>query len=319
MNRNLKSIDEESVLFFDIEDVRKSKELDINSREFELFREKTRNRETDEYLTNEEVILEYQKKAALKIGYTKIVTIGVGFIKDGEVHIKSLEGEEHKVIEDFCKIAQSFSFVCGVNITAFDLPMIVNNGCKYFDVCEVLPDRFITSGKKPWELKSVVDLMEVFKGTHYSNSSLDEMCYHFGLPSPKTDLKGSQVSDEYWENGLEKISKYVKEDVFAVVNLFKRMRFEKVFNSFIDKNSDEVVEDGNLPLLKRLYQSKIFSKDIQNELKGLKINVEDKETVKKFVLAHYLEKIEVTAKNKGQLEEINKKRTEEIEKFFKKL
>jgi hypothetical protein len=45
MNKTLKLINEESVLFFDIEVVRKNKELDLNSKEFELFQKKTRNKE----------------------------------------------------------------------------------------------------------------------------------------------------------------------------------------------------------------------------------------------------------------------------------
>ena len=55
MNQTIKKVNQEKILFMDIEDVRRSKELDINSREFELYRKKTRNRETDEYLPNDEV------------------------------------------------------------------------------------------------------------------------------------------------------------------------------------------------------------------------------------------------------------------------
>lgn len=290
MNQTVKKVNQERVLFMDIEDVRRNKKLDINSREFELFRKKTRNRETDEYLSNEEVILEYQKRAALKMCYTKIVTIGVGFIKDGEVHIKSLEGSEEEVIKQFCNIAQSFDFVCGSNLIAFDIPMLINNGYRYFDVCGVLPDRFVTSGKKQWNLDKLLDLQEIFKGTHYYASSLDEMCYHFDLPSPKSDLDGSMVSDEYWNNGLEKISTYVKQDVFACINLFKKMRFEEPFETFIDKNSNnQELEVQELPLLQRIYNSKNFGEKEKTELKNLlgkkRLSKKDKEIIFDLVKA----------------------------------
>lgn len=257
MNQTIKKVNQERILFMDIEDVRRSKELDINSREFELFRKKTRNRDTDEFLPNDEVVLNYQKKAALKMCYTKIVCIGVGFIKEGEVHIKSLEGTEEEVIKQFCSIATNFDYMCFSNGIAFDLPMVINNGYRYFDVCEILPDRFITSGKKQWNLDRLLDLQEIFKGTHYYASSLDEMCYHFDLPSPKSDLDGSKVSDEYWNNGIEKISKYVKQDVFACVNLFKKMRFEETFESFIDKNLITSLEPftEELPILQKIYRA----------------------------------------------------------------
>ena len=285
MNQTIKKVNQEKILFMDIEDVRRSKELDINSREFELYRKKTRNRETDEYLPNDEVVKEYQKKGALKMCYTKIVCIGVGFIKDGEVHIKSLEGTEEEVIRQFCTIAQNFDYMCFSNGIAFDLPMVINNGYRYFDVCEVLPDRFITSGKKQWNLDRLLDLQEIFKGTHYYASSLDEMCYHFDLPSPKSDLDGSQVSDEYWNNGLEKISKYVKQDVFACVNLFKKMRFEQPFETFIDKNELTTVEPftEEQPLLQKIYATKAVTKEDKEQLKEIlkknKISKREKEIV----------------------------------------
>jgi len=311
MNQTIKKINEERVLFFDIEDVRRSKELDIDSREFELFRKKTRKRDTDEYLSNDEVLSEYSKKAALKMGYTKIVSIGVGFIKDGELHIKALDGEEGDIVRQFCVIAQSFDYVCGANIVAFDLPMLSLNGLRYFDVSEILPDRFITNGKKPWDLKAVIDLTDIFKGTHYANSTLDEMCYHFGLPSPKTNLEGSQVSEEYWTNGVEKISEYVKEDVLASVNVFRKMRFQEPFLNFIDKNSSP----KEVPLLERLYQSNLFTPEIkeqlQQELAKQDLTPEDKNNIKKIILAHYQTKKDKVA--------VKKEKESEVDKFIQTL
>jgi hypothetical protein len=304
----------------DIEDVRRSKELDINSREFELFRKKTRNKETDEYLTNNEVIVEYQKKAALKMCYTKIVCIGVGFIKDGQVHIKSLEGMEEEVIKQFCTIAQNFDYMCFSNGITFDLPMVINNGYRYFEVCEVLPDRFITSGKKQWNLDRLIDLQEVFKGTHYYASSLDEMCYHFDLSSPKSDLDGSQVSDEYWNNGIEKISKYVKQDVFACVNLFKKMRFEQPFETFIDKNEYTTVVPfvEELPLLKRINSSKDISNENKEELiqllKKKKLAKKDNDKVLDLISASLanIDQNFGAVRNQKQIDEIINQLKEEI-------
>lgn len=227
--------------------------------------------------------------------YTKIVCIGVGFIKGGEVHIKSLEGTEEEIIKQFCSIAQSFDYMCFSNGIAFDLPMVINNGYRYFDVCETLPDRFITSGKKVWNLDRLLDLQEIFKGTHYYASSLDEMCYHFDLPSPKSDLDGSQVSDEYWNNGIEKISKYVKQDVFACVNLFKKMRFEQPFETFIDKNQNTTVEPfvEELPLLQRINSSKNIGEKDKEELKQIftknKLSKKDKDIVFDLIRASLAE------------------------------
>lgn len=287
MNQTIKRVNEEQVLFFDLEVVRKNKVLDVTTKEYELFRKKTRNKDTDELLPESEVVEQYNKKAALRMCYTRIVSIGVGFIKGGKVHVKALEGDEESLIKQFCTIANAFEYVCGANILAYDLPMLSVNGMKYFDVPSTLTDRFITSGKKPWELKAVIDLIDVFKGTHYINPSLDEMCYHFEVPSPKTDLDGSMVSEEYWNNGVDKINKYVKADVFASVNLFKKMRFEEMFETYIDKNQANVgevfAEAVEESFLQKLNSLKQLTPEVETELLGLlkkkKVTKKDKEKV----------------------------------------
>lgn len=315
MNKGLQTLNIEKILFFDTEIVRRSEKLDPSSREFELFQKKTRNKETDEFLSEEDVIKEYESKAALRMGYGRIVSIGVGFVKDGEVHIKALDqGSEEDIINQFCKITQSFDFVCGANIIGYDIPMVVANGYRYFNVMEVLPDKFNTSGKKPWELKNVIDLMDVFKGTHYMNASLDEMCYHFDLPSSKTELDGSKVSNEYWNHGVDKISTYVKADVFASINVFRKMRFENAFDTFNDKNSLTINE---IPLLEKLYRNNYLSDEIKTGIteiiKKRKPTVKDKKILEHLLQASYINQEFMKSDDKTTVE----RKENEIREFLK--
>lgn len=291
MNQIVKKVNEEKVLFFDLEVVRRNKELDPQSREFKLFQKKVRDRETDELLPTEDVQELYKKRAALKMCYMKVVSIGVGFIKDRKVHIKALEGDEESILKQFCNIANSFDYVCGANILGYDLPVVAVNSLRYFDITESLADRFLTSGKKPWNLDRCLDLMDIFRGTHYANTSLEEMCYHFDLPSSKSELDGSMVSEEYWNNGLEKINKYVKQDVFASVNVFKRMRFEESFKEFIDKNETVNLEPftEEIPILQQLNILKGMSETNKDVLKKLlkkkKLAVKDRDIVFNLIKA----------------------------------
>lgn len=282
MNKDFKKINEEDILFFDIEVVRRSKELEIDSREFNLFRKKTRNRDTDEFLDNVEVVELYERKAALYLGYGTIVTIGVGFIQKGKVYIKDLTGDEETIIKEFCTIAKKFKHVCGFNILRYDLPKIVANGYRYFDVCETLPDRFITANKKPWELGSVVDLMDVYKGTHFVSPSFDEVLYNFGLESPKDVIDGSEVSRVYWnEGGIDKISTYVKKDVFSNINLFKAMRFESIFDEFIDRADKE----ESFTSFEDFKKNRRLSKELLQDLKEKAPKEKDKKLIREILLA----------------------------------
>lgn len=317
MNQALKKINIERVLFFDIEVVRKHKELKIDSREFELYQKKTRNKETDEFLSPDEVIADYNRKSALKMCYNKIISIGVGFIKDGEVHIKALDqGEEGDIIRQFCKITQSFDYICGANILGYDLPMIMANAFRYFDISEEIPDKFNTCGKKPWNLPNVLDIMDIFKGTHYMNASLDEMCYHFDLPSSKGELDGSKVSEEYWTNGVEKISDYVKQDVFASINVFRKMRFEKAFETFNDRNT-AVVE--KLPLLERLFRNNYLSEEIKTDIttvtKKKKLTGKDKVYLADILRGAYVNQEFMKSDDKATVQ----RKEMEIQEFIKTL
>lgn len=279
MNKSFQQIKEEEVLFFDAEIVRASEELVIDSREYELYQKKTRNRETEEFLTHEELILHYEQKAALMRGFNKVVTIGAGFIKGGKVYIKALVGTEEEVIREFCDITQHFKYVCGANSNAFDLPMIVGNGMKHFNIIDHLPDKFNPSGKKPWELKNCIDLLEVFKGTHYYSNSLDDLCYHFGIESPKDDISGADVSRVYYEEGVDRIATYVKKDVFAPIQIFRKMQGKELFEGFIDR--DEKIEQA--PLLHKIYSSNSISDKVKKELTKkvnlVKFTEEDKENL----------------------------------------
>lgn len=283
MNNNLKRLDIEKILFFDIETARKNAELDINSKEFDLYQKKIRNRETDELPGAQETLNDYRKRAALKIGFTKIIAIGVGFVKGNKAYVKHLKGSEEEIIDQFFAIANQFEFLSGYNILQYDLPVIYTSAIKYMDYVSLIKDEFNTSGKKPWELRNIIDLMDVFKGTHYANLSLDEVCYHFDLESSKDGgIDGSKVSEVYYSDGIELILEYVKKDVFANINVFRKMRFEEAFEEFTDR-SDVVVEIKKPNFFEIIYKTDYFSDSSKNDIRAVlekkKLTKKDKEFI----------------------------------------
>lgn len=277
MNLDFQRHNIEDVLFMDLENVRRSKELEIDSEEYSLYQWKRRNRETDELLSDKELQEDYERRGALVMGYSKIVTIGIGMVRDGVPYIKALVGTEEEIIREFCELAKQFRYVCGANIIAYDLPLLVNNGWRHFNVSEVLPDRFSPAGKKPWNLeKTVIDLMEIFRGTHYQKSSVAEICYHFGIPTPKDGISGADVSRVYYEGGLDQIAEYCKKDVLANINIFLKMQNKEIFTDFVDR-SDVVVEDTR-NILQKFHVEGGFTEEIVDDLERVvKENVPTKE------------------------------------------
>lgn len=328
MNSKINNLAIEKILFFDIETVYKNPNLEIDSPEYLAFQHKMREKSTDELMEAHEVLDMYKRKAPLYLTYNKIVCISVGMVKNGVVRIKSLIGEEKDIIKQFCEIANQFDYLAGVNIIGFDLPVISANGAKYFNMTEVLKDSFSVSSKKPWELKNITDITDVFKGTSFINPSLVEMCLHFGIETPKDDISGADVSRVYYEeeNGIERIAKYCNKDVFATINLFQAMRHKERFDSFVDAgdaNNKKEEPKQYQTLLHELYETKMFNqvfKDkLKTQLKTKKIKKSEIETTKKLILASYLEKIEIGDREAKTKEEVNKNRTEEVEQFIKEL
>lgn len=321
MNQNFRNIKIEDVLFFDAEVVKNQENIDVDSKEFELFRKKIRNKETDELPTIEEAVSEYNRIAGLKMTFNKVVCISVGAIKDGKLYLKSYTGEEKDIIESFYKKTQEYNYICGMNVLFYDLPTIRVNSLRHGDIILNLPEKYNDSGKKEWEMKSVIDLMNYFKGSHYVSSSLDEISAHLGLSSSKEDgIDGSQVSKVYYEGGIKIIEQYCKRDVLNCVNIFQKFQFKEPYLDFIDIDKLNIVETlEEQPILTKLFNTKQFNQEVKDYLKGLKIAKKDKQTVEKLVLAHYLEIVDVMAQNKKELKEINEQRAEEVKSFFKTL
>lgn len=324
MNKKFQKINIEDVLFFDSEIVRANKELIKGSKEYELFKKKVRDRETDATLPHLLLSLEYEQKAALKRCYNKIVTIGVGFVKDGVAYIKDISGEEEDVIREFVSIANMFKYICGFNSIAFDLPMIVGNGMKYFNIANELNDNFNPSGKKPWQLENCICLLETFKGTHYYASSLDELCYHFNIPTPKDDIDGAEVSDVYYNGDRQRIYDYVKKDVFANINIFQKMQGKPIFETFIDRNQQQPQEEkellqDNRNVLQQLYDTNELTQPIKEKIakRAKKLGKRDKDNLFKILRAVYVRNDFV---NQDQdTKKVIKEKEEEIKEFIEEL
>lgn len=223
MIKNIENIPLNQILFFDVESVRKEKELKVGTKEFDMYQWKTRDRETDEMLPTDELVKHYEKYAALRFPYSKIVAISVGYINDDAIVVKSLEGTEEEMLKEFYSISTNFKYLCGANILGWDVPLCRIRLSTYCKVTDIIPDNFNDSGKKPWNLSGLIDIFDLYKGTHYANASLEELCYLYGVDTPKDDLNGSEISNAFYNGEIDRIKEYCTQDVVATINVFNRM------------------------------------------------------------------------------------------------
>lgn len=214
----------ESVLFFDIETVSERESLVKGGPTAEAWAYKRRKEKLE---TFEELNDDFKKNAALYPAFNTIVCISLGYVKsNGEIRVQSFTGDEIEILSNVFSAIDTFinklnmRFLAGFNIKAFDVPVVnfraLVNGLvphHWFDV----------AAQKPWELKHLIDISDILRGTMFASMGLQEVCMAFGQVSPKDDISGGDVSKVYYEGGIDRIATYCDKDVRATIEVFKKI------------------------------------------------------------------------------------------------
>jgi hypothetical protein len=231
----------DKLLFFDIESVSQYKDLyhmpEDKLKMWESYYDTFRKKVTDESKLdpglsknfnqkniNKEV---YRQTAAFFPEFGKVACVSMAFVtKSGEVRYESFYGEDeiHILTETrkvFDKIEPLGFELCGQSIKIFDIPFL---GKRYFINGLRAPKLFPTHDTKPWELK-VLDTKEIWQfGNSWSLGSLDLICSVLNIDSPKNgDVKGDNVTTNYWEGNYEEIKEYCERDVKALVDIINKL------------------------------------------------------------------------------------------------
>jgi hypothetical protein len=224
----------DKILFFDVETVSQYEKYSDMPKEllkvWEGMFDRLRKRVTDEsridneFMNEKEIKQEvYRQTSGLFPEFGKICCVSVGFVtKKGVVKLESFYGTDErdilvKTIELFNKVDGMGFELCGQNIKQFDIPFIgkrcVINGLKP-------PKSFPTHDSKPWDL-NVIDTKEVWSfGCSWGLNSLDLMTACLGVDSPKNgDVKGDQVTSNYYDGNHDKIMEYCERDVNALIDI----------------------------------------------------------------------------------------------------
>jgi len=171
---------------------------------------------------------EVYERAGIYAEFGKIVCISTGIFRNKSLWIKSFYGDdENELLNGFINMLnkgkeKNIAYLCAHNGKEFDYPFLIRrmliNG---LDVPAILD----LSGKKPWEVNHL-DTMELWKFGDYKNyTSLELLATVFGIPTPKDDIRGSDVARVYWqEHDLRRIVTYCQKDVATIVNLLLRFK-----------------------------------------------------------------------------------------------
>ena len=229
----LKRIKLENILFLDIETVPEVKSFDLLSEEMQqLYADKTKYQRKEEFTAEE-----FYDRAGIWAEFGKIICLSVGYFKiQGEnrnFRTTSFSGEEKEILKEFKTLLETHfnkpqHVLCAHNGKEFDYPFIARRMIIHGIELSFKLNFF---GKKPWEVPHL-DTLELWKFGDYKHyTSLKLLTKILNIPSPKTDIDGSEVRDVFYEeNDLNRIVLYCERDVVAVAQIILRLRNEKLLD-----------------------------------------------------------------------------------------
>ncbi|MDR2121551.1 MAG: ribonuclease H-like domain-containing protein [Flavobacteriaceae bacterium] len=224
----LSTIPLRQILFLDLETVPQYEHWNEVPERTKILWEKKTQFQRKEEISPEQY---YYERSGILSEFGKIVCLSCGLvIEDKKIRIKSFYGnDEIRILRDFNDLLKSNYFppnllLCAHNGKEFDFPYLARR----MVIHQIeLPRILQIQGRKPWEIPHLdtLDLWKFGDFKHYT--SLDLLAYVFNLPSPKSEMEGSEVSKVYYQDkNMEKIKMYCENDVVTLINIFRKMRYE---------------------------------------------------------------------------------------------
>lgn len=311
--KQIENLNENDLCFYDIETSAGVETLEEGTQLYEAWKYKARYQNELNKKTGLEYTLEeyFAEKAPLYAPFGRVVTIVVGRIKDNKIYLKTYASyNEKELLEEFNRdlqlVYQSNPNIklVGFNSNGFDSPYLL----KRTIINNIRPASPLDEGgAKPWEMRAL-DLSKVWQGSAFYPDSLIAVATALNLPSPKDALCGGDVSKAFYEGRLPEIVTYCLKDVETTARVYRKLAFLPDLEEGFEIIGG-AVEVEELPLLQKIYSSGDLSKEVKEDIKTL-ISTEiptqeDKENLKKILLAHYQQKGDKVALKKQKEQEIN--------------
>lgn len=222
----LEKFKEENLIFYDLESVRCEKKLTPKSPMYESWLYKARHQNEASKKTGEEVSPEdfFKMKAALYAPFAFVCTIVAGRIVEGnKLSVKVYSGKEKDLLQEFnddlaaIHETNPMTSLVGWMSDGFDSPFIFKRSL----INRIKPHNSIDIGDtRPWELQSI-DLGKLFKQNSFYPDSMMAVAAAMGLPNPKKNMEGADVSDAYYAGKIKEINEYCTGDVLTTANLYR--------------------------------------------------------------------------------------------------
>ena len=280
-------------LFWKVQTTPQTKNLEIGSKEFNLYKEKYK--EHNNLQTDEDVLVDYYDNASKNPLWGKIHSLSLGFVDEATnvARIKVFKGEEKDIIQNFlntCNEHFKASKIVGYNLS-FLLPFLRSRMLKNNIKLQGIHEGLVDLNKKAWTLQGMC-LQDGFKGIGYYNNSLEELAFLLGLETNFID--GKDVYANFLAGKEDELDKSIIDETFTLINCYKIINGEEPctdLNSTVVQLSE--VKEIEVPLLQKIYKaSNIDSKtkeDLHKKLAKKKITKKEKIVIEDILVSLYID------------------------------
>jgi 3'-5' exonuclease len=160
----------------------------------------------------------YLDQTSFDGGFGRIACISYGI--NDEV-VKTLSGDERKILQDFWKVAETIDLFVGFNLMDFDLRFI----CQRSIVLGVKPTKELNFAR--YRNFPIFDIMHEWKKWNMQASiSLDTLSKILSLPTSKGGaIEGKDVAKAFKDGRIKEICEYCEKDVELTRKIYKKMTF----------------------------------------------------------------------------------------------
>ena len=162
-------------------------------------------------------------KTGLSGAYGSVACIAWAY--QGNLTCSSKEMSEENAIKNFYKYIEYYNVetFCGHNIVGFDLKFLKHRSM----ILGIKPPKNILKAMnaKPWD-DCIKDIMLMWDPDKNKMTSLDLMCWLFGVKHDHDGFDGSMVA-EAWLVDQQKVIDYCISDVKATREIYYKMMFEE--------------------------------------------------------------------------------------------
>ena len=280
----------EQVLWLDLESATVEEELTEESPYWSAWEQKVRWDE--KVVTVDDIKQRYKEKAPIYKEFSKVVSVSYGRVSNGILKVKRVTGDEKYIIEQLFKDVETFvaggvKFLGVFSGKQFDVPFI-----SYRAIVNDIPmiSSFDIGGIAPWNIKHLIDVQDILRGSSSTSLSLDGVCASFNIPSPKDgEAIGKNVNTMFWAGEIDKIAEYNAKDVLATCNAFcKYIRIP--FVEMLIVGEDKVEEQ---PFLLKVFKATQITKEVKEELMRIlakkKLTKREKEILENILVSLYID------------------------------